>query len=114
MAMELRMTSRIAIAAGLLLCASACSLLLDTGNLEHRPCSSDGKCVPGYVCVREVCVKAAPSDAGAAPVSPGPAGMATLGPRSADGGQVRLTQEGFATFGQVCAGSTCVTGGIVP
>jgi hypothetical protein len=102
-----------AIAAVLVLWAPACSLIVDPGGVEHRPCSQDGRCLSGYVCVQNECVKATSGDAGRV-VSPGPSGMATLGPRSADGGQLALSQEGFATYGQVCSGSTCVTGGIVP
>ncbi len=44
---------------------SGCSLLLDFGGEEGRPCK-DGECLPGYVCEDDVCVSEATSEAGLA------------------------------------------------
>jgi len=115
------MTHRTLLAAALALGLAGCSLIIDTGNDENRPCQ-DGACLAGFMCQDGICVKAPAAgpdagtpDAGATPfVPPGRSGLTSVGPRVSATGNPRLTREGLQTFGRSCAGTTCVTGGIVP
>ena len=44
------------------LALAGCSLILDVGSVEGRPCK-EGQCLDGYLCRNEVCVaKPAPDD----------------------------------------------------
>jgi hypothetical protein len=120
---EQRLVPRIATALVLLAAAAGCSFMIDTGNDENRPCKN-GQCLAGYYCQNEVCVKGSPPgldagqpDAATLPpqlLPPGHSGLTPIGPRSAAAGSVQVSREGLSTSSRTCAGSTCVTGGIVP